>query len=653
MKSLLSRLFFNRWAAFVHDLLCVPLAMLLAYWLRFNLEPPPPQFVGAAWAMLAVAVPVQGLLFWRFGFYRGFWRFASLPDLLRIIQSVGLGSVVCALMVVVFGRVGVVPRSVFLLYPLLLIIFLSGSRIAYRYWKDRHFYLPQQSGRRALLIGAGRAGDSLVRDLLASDQYQPLGFLDDDPRKHGRELRGVRVLGDFAALAGLAPRLGVEVVLLAIPSASRSVIRRMVQQCAALGIRCQTLPALTELTGQDIQARHLRDITVDDLLGREPVPLDDVAIGGYLAGQVVLVTGGGGSIGSELCRQIASLAPRRLVILENSEFNLYSIEMELRKKFPELELAAVLGDVKTVNRVEAVFARFSPQVVFHAAAYKHVPMLESNWAEGVFNNVIGTWVVAEAAHRFGARRFVLVSTDKAVNPTSVMGATKRIAELYCQNLAQRSKTRFITTRFGNVLGSAGSVVPLFARQIKEGGPVTVTHKDITRFFMTIPEAVGLILQAGAMGQGGEIFVLEMGEPVLIRELAEQMIRLSGLRVGEEIKIEYIGLRPGEKLYEEVFHGGEGVAGTSHPKIMLAQARLVDWEWLKQELIALREAAEARDRARLLVHLQTIVPEFTGGGGREEESPPAAPLRLVRQAELGPVQKIGRDGKKILTGARGG
>lgn len=612
MDNAIARIFFNRWAAFAHDVLCIPLALLLAYWLRFNLDDVPPEFLGAANMMLMVAVPTQAALFWAFGFYRGFWRFASLPDLVRIVQSAAAGTVLCALVVVVFGRVGVIPRSVFILYPLLLIFSLSGSRTLYRFIKDRNLYFARQAGKRALIVGAGRAGDSLARDMLASDLYQPLGFLDDDLKKHGREIRGVRVLGGFSELPLLSQQLGIETVLLAIPSARRRVIVRMIQECARLGLECKTLPSIIELTGQEIQTKHLRAITVDDLLGRDPVKLDDVAIGDYLTGRSVLVTGGGGSIGSELCRQIAKARPRRLIIFEHGEFNLYAIEMELKGKFPDLELVALLGDVKDENRVAWAFSQFRPEVVFHAAAYKHVPMVEKNPVEGVRNNVVGTRVVADAADRHGVKRFVLVSTDKAVNPANIMGATKRVAEVYCQNLAQRSQTKFITTRFGNVLGSAGSVVPLFEQQIKAGGPVTVTHKDITRYFMTIPEAVGLILQAGAMGRGGEIYVLEMGEPVLIRDLAEQMIRLSGYRVGEEIRIEYTGLRPGEKLYEEVFHASEGVIGTEHPKLQLAQARLVEWGWLTNQVEALHGAALARDLPRLMGHLCTIVPEYSGG-----------------------------------------
>ena len=619
MRRAISRIFFNRWAAFANDVLCVPLALLLAYWLRFNLLDVPTQYLTPAKPLLLVAMPLQVTLFWAFGFYRGFWRFASLPDLIRIIQSVAVGTVLCSIISVVFLRVGPVPRAVFVLYPLLLIFTLSGSRLLYRYSKDRHFIPEKKSGKRALIVGAGRAGDSLVRDILALNVYQPLGFLDDDTRKHGREIRGVRVLGSLTDLAEVGGQLSIETVLLAIPSARRETIISLTKECSKLGLECKTLPSIRELTGQQIETRHLRNITVNDFLGRLPVKLDIEAIDGYLAGKRVLVTGGGGSIGSELCRQVAKAKPRQLIIFEHGEFNLYSIEMELRNKFPELDLIAVLGDVKIENRVAWAFKHFRPEVVFHAAAYKHVPMLETNPAEGVFNNVIGTKMVADAADRFGVKRFVLVSTDKAVNPANVMGTTKRIAELYCQNLAQRSKTKFITTRFGNVLGSAGSVVPLFERQIKEGGPVTVTHKDITRYFMTIPEAVGLILQAGSMGQGGEIYVLEMGEPILIRELAEQMILLSGLRLGVDIQIQYTGLRPGEKLFEEVFHAKEGLLGTEHPKLQLAKARMVDWQWLKKELEMLKEAAQGRDLSRLTSQLRKIVPEYSGAGATLPES----------------------------------
>jgi FlaA1/EpsC-like NDP-sugar epimerase len=347
------------------------------------------------------------------------------------------------------------------------------------------------------------------------------------------------------------------------------------------------------------------------LLGRETITLDQKAISDYLHKKNVLVTGAGGSIGSELCRQIANLGPAQLILFDNGEFNLYSIDNEMRQEFPDLNIVTVLGDVKNQYRVGWVFRKFHPYAVFHAAAYKHVPMVELNPAEGVQNNIIGTKIVANAAEQYKTDRFVLVSTDKAVNPSNVMGVTKRAAELYCQNFASHSATRFITTRFGNVLGSAGSVVPLFQQQIKKGGPVTVTHRDISRYFMTIPEAVSLILQAGAMGEGGEIFVLDMGEPVLIKDLAEQMIKLSGKKPGQDIKIVYTGLRPGEKLFEEIFHESEDLKGTGHPKLLLAGSRQVDWQWLTSELAELEKASVNRNREMIVEHLRNVVPEYSG------------------------------------------
>lgn len=603
---------FTRWAAFSHDLLCIPIALFCAFWLRFNLGVIPEHHLLAAQKLLLIVLPLQSMLFWSFCFYRGFWRFASLPDLVRIMKAVALGSFLAALLAGVFFRIEGIPRSVMVLYPVLLILFLSGSRFVYRYIKDRHLYAKNTVGVRVLIIGAGRAGDSLVRDILSSEGYQPMGFLDDNPKKIGREIHGIRVLGRVADLISVAQRLSVGTILLAIPSADRHTIKKIIDSSSQAGLECKTLPSISERTGQKIEAAQLRAVTVNDLLGREVIKLDENAISSYLHSKNVLVTGGGGSIGSELCRQIAKARPAKLIIFENSEYNLYVIEHELRSKFPDLNLVIVLGDVKIANRIAWTFKTFKPEVVFHAAAYKHVPMVEKNPAEGVFNNVVGTKVVADAADFFGVNRFVLVSTDKAVNPANVMGTTKRIAELYCQNLAERSNTKFITTRFGNVLGSAGSVVPLFEKQIKAGGPITVTHKDITRYFMTIPEAVGLILQAGSMGRGGEIFVLEMGEPILIKDLAEQMILLSGQKPGVDIQLTYTGLRPGEKLYEEVFHESEGLMGTNHPKLLLAKSRRVDWEWLSSELEELRQAAEGRDVEQLLQHLKNIVPEFSGG-----------------------------------------
>lgn len=609
-RKFIKRILLNRWSAFLHDLLWVPLAFVIAFFLRFNLDGIEPEYRHSMYRLITIGVPVQAVIFWFLGLYRALWRFASIPDLVRIIKGAGLGIVLIILIDLILTRLHLVPRSVLLLYPLLLVTGLSVPRISYRWFKDNRLNLRTREGQRTIIVGAGRAGELLSRDLLHRPEYQLLAFVDDDPAKLQREIHGIRVVGDTEHLDEIVEFMSCELVILAIPSADKKTVQRLVEECSRIGVQCRTLPSVFEMEGMDVDAGQLRPVTLEDLLGRDIVQLDHEAISAYLSGKNVLVTGGGGSIGSELCRQIADLDPASLIILENAEYNLYQIEYELRENFSALSLKAVLGDVKNPERVNWVFQQFKPDIVFHAAAYKHVPLLENNPAEGIHNNILGTRVVADAADRFGVDRFVLVSTDKAVNPVNVMGASKRVAEIYCQNLNARSATSFITTRFGNVLGSAGSVVPLFTRQIEKGGPVTVTHPKITRYFMIIPEAVSLILQAGSMGKGGEIFVLDMGEPVLINDLAEQMIRLSGLIPGKDIRIEYTGLRPGEKLYEEVLHEGEQLQSTSHPKLLLATSRQVEWEWLAAELADLQDAAVTRRVEGIKQHLRNIVPEYT-------------------------------------------
>lgn len=546
-----------------------------------------------------------------FGMYRGLWRFASIPDLFRILKAVFFGALCVTAIIFLVTRLAGVPRSVIFLYPLLMTAGLTLPRFLYRWHKDQHFVFGKNEGTRIIIIGGGQAGELLLRDLRHQDEYQPVGFLDDDPVKQGREIHGVPILGRIDVLNQMVEAFGVQEIVIAIPSASQEDMQRIMEHCGASGISARILPTLKEIGDYQVSSSQLRPLTIEDLLGRESIRLDADAIQAYLRGKAVLVTGGGGSIGSELCRQVAEMQPARLIIFDHGEYNLYAIDHELRQNYPNLPLIVVLGDVKNQERVDWVFRKFTPDVVFHAAAYKHVPMLETNPAEGVSNNVVGTRMIVDAADRYGVERFVQVSTDKAVNPANVMGTTKRIGELYCQNLNERSNTQFITTRFGNVLGSAGSVVPLFQRQIQEGGPLTVTHREITRYFMTIPEAASLILQAGSMGQGGEIFVLDMGEPVLIRHLAEQMITLSGLRVDKDIKIIYTGLRPGEKLFEEVLHESEGLQPTSHDKLLLARSRKVDWVWLTDELDKLQKAATSRDIDVLKGHLRNIVPEYQG------------------------------------------
>ncbi|HWP95038.1 MAG TPA: nucleoside-diphosphate sugar epimerase/dehydratase [Gammaproteobacteria bacterium] len=597
------------WVVYLHDLTWVPAAVLAAYWIRFNLGPIPPLFLSAALKFTLVALPVHALSFWLFGCYRGIWRFASIPDLLRIGKAVLLGSLITGMVYFLMARLEGVPRSVLVLYPLLLAGGVSASRVLYRAFKDMGLRLDGVTPQRALIVGAGRTGEMLVRELARQRLYIPVAFVDDDRRKHGQELRGVRIRGYILDIPQLVQRFAIDVVLVAMPDASHTVLDNVVQICAAVGVPCRILPALTEIADGRIEVSRIRPVTIEDLLEREPVHLDKEIVDGFLRGRRVLVTGGGGSIGAELCRQIDAHNPELLIVLDHSEFNLYQVERELNRRYPGLALRIVLGDVCDANLVDSLMRRYRPHVIFHAAAYKHVPMVEENPLEGIRNNVFGTRVVADAAVKYGVDRFVLISTDKTVNPINVMGVSKRIAELYCQNLALYSQTHFITTRFGNVLGSTGSVVPLFEQQIREGGPVTVTHPEVTRYFMTLSEAAGLILQAGAMGKGGEIFVLDMGEPVRIRDLAERMIQLSGLRPDVDIRIQYIGLRPGEKLHEELFYEQEELRGTHHPKILLAASRPVPWETFLHQLAALERAVAGGDAKGALESCAAIVPEY--------------------------------------------
>lgn len=598
----------NPSVAFLHDLIMIPVAWFGAYWLRFNLGTIPPEFLGPAKNWLPLVVIAQAGAFVYFQLYRGHWRFASLPDLIRIIKAVIVGALIVVVAIFVTTRLALIPRSVFPLYCVLLVGLLGFPRMVYRWIKDRRLYIGE--GKRVLIVGAGRAGDMLVRDMFrdAGRTLLPVGFVDDKARKVGMDIQGIRVLGQTEQIPELVEQYDIDLIILAVPSAHNKEMQRIVALCEQANVPFRTLPRFQDLVAGRVAVNALRDVGIDDLLGREPVTLDWDSIRRELCGKRVLVTGGGGSIGSELCRQIAKIGPEALVLFEQSEFNLFEIERELRRDFPKLVLHVCLGDITDTVLVDRLLTQFHPQVIFHAAAYKHVPMLEHQIRQAVRNNVLGTRTVALAADRHGVEAFVMISTDKAVNPANVMGASKRVAEIFCQSLNRHSKTRYITVRFGNVLGSAGSVVPLFREQLRSGGPLTVTHPEMIRYFMTIPEACQLILQAGAMGQGGEIFVLDMGEPVKITYLAEQMIRLSGREPGKDIGIVYTGLRPGEKLFEELFHEKE-LSGTTHEKILLAQARPVDWEFLDQRMRRFEEACQTHDEAAIMALVRELVPEM--------------------------------------------
>jgi len=614
----------NRWLAFAHDLFWVPLAVWVAFWLRFNFEGIPTYYVESVHQLIAVSLPLQLIVFWYFGLYRGVWRFASLPDLLRILRAVVIGVSLSFIAIFIWDRLVGIPRSVLVSYPAILAIGLALPRLLYRWWKDHSLNL-SEARQRALIIGAGSAGEQLVRELLKTGPYEAIGFLDDADRRQGQEVHGVRVIGRLDDLPQLARSSAVEVVLLAMPTAPRQLLSRINEQCRELNIPCRILPSLAELADGRVAVSQLREITIEDVLGREAVSLDDAAIAAFIKDKCILVTGAGGSIGSELCRQVRRAGASKLVMVDHSEFNLYSIEQELREGSDAMAVDTcipLLGDVRDAGRMRWIFDTYRPQVLFHAAAYKHVPLVEENPAEGTRTNLHGTAQMADLSVEFKVEKMVLVSTDKAVNPANVMGATKRAAEIYCQNLAARSPgTAFITTRFGNVLGSAGSVVPKFRKQIAEGGPVTVTHPDMTRYFMTIPEAVSLILQAGSMGEGGEIFVLDMGDPVKIVDLAEQMIRLSGLEPGVDIMIEFTGLRPGEKMYEELFHDAEALQPTHHAKIMLARSRVVDWDELTGNVRLLADACTRRELGEVRRLLKVLVPEFTPDEHQPDASSP--------------------------------
>ncbi len=569
-----------------HDVVATGIAWIGAFLLRFNLDIGDPYFTGV-WPTLPWIVATQTAVFLSFGLYRGIWRYASVPDLRRIVFAAIVSVTAAALVLQLLRLPVVIPRSVFVLDPILLIMLMGGSRLAYRTWKEHRLVsLSALNAQPVLILGAGDAGATLAKELAKSSEWHVVGLLDDNVGKQGRQIHGLPVLGRIEELPAVAGRFSVSHAIIALPSASHTERRRAVDVCTQAGIKALTVPAFDDLVSGRVTVSQLRHVELDDLLGRDPVSLDAGGLRDWLRGRVVMVTGAGGSIGSELCRQIARFEPSRLVLFELNEFALYTIEQEFEARYKGLPLACTIGDVKDAARLGQVIQQYRPAVIFHAAAYKHVPLMESDNAwQAVLNNVTGTDVVARAAIAHGVEKFVFISTDKAVNPTSVMGASKRLAELVCQALQSspsatggESSTRFVMVRFGNVLGSTGSVIPRFREQIAAGGPVTVTHPDVTRYFMSIPEAVQLVLQAGLMGKGGEIFVLDMGEPVRIADLARDLIKLSGY-TEEDIKIVYTGLRPGEKLYEEPLAADENTLPTPHPKLRVARARTEDGSWL--------------------------------------------------------------------------
>lgn len=578
---------------------------------------------------VAVVLVAQGLIFWWAGLYRGLWRFASLPDLINIAKASVLGLMAIALGLFFINRLDMVPRSTLVLYPIVLIVLLGGPRLLYRAWKDwRDAIDPQYASTRVLILGAGRAGEALVRDLIRDPRYQPVGFLDDDARLQGAKLHGVPVLGALDALVELARETDARLIVIAIPTADTAQMQRAVALCDDTGLPFRTVPRLHDVLQGRAAPGDLKEVAIEDLLGREPVAPDWNAMRGWLGGRSVLVTGAGGSIGAELCRQVAILGASSLTLVEQTELALVTIFEEIHRHAPLLPVHCVLGDCGDAAVIRHALSISGAQAVLHAAAYKHVPVLEGQVREAVRNNVLATQTVAEASVAAGVETFLLISTDKAVDPANVLGASKRLAEMACQAIATHARTRIVVVRFGNVLDSAGSVVPTFREQIRSGGPVTVTHPEVSRYFMTIPEACQLILQAAAIGSDQAIFTLDMGDAVPIRVLAEQMIRLAGKVPGRDVQIVYTGLRPGEKIHESLHHPDERNRRTAHPKILQAESRSVDAANFQRTLAALRTAVADYDAPRLHRLLRESVPEYKPADGAV-----IVPLPLNRRSHI--------------------
>lgn len=613
-----------------YDVLMIPIAWYGAYWFRFNLEIIPSNEHAHVLATMWLVIIAQVCAYFLFRIYRCMWSFASLHDLIKIIKSIVIGGLFILLAMFLSHNLNFIPRSVLPIYGLILTTLLCGARVSKRLLADYFLQQQDQDKQRVLIVGAGNAGENLVRDMLRSGRqyFQPIAFVDDNSNKHGQEIHGIRIIGKTKDIPKICQQRNINQIVLAIPSLKSAEISEILQICEQTKLPISTLPSINNIVNGKVSVDLLRKISLEDLLGRNPVSLDWHSIKQVINNKVIMVTGAGGSIGSEVCRQIARLQPSALIAIDNSEFNLFTLQQEFASEFAAVTMHYHLINIQDRHAINHVLHTHRPELVFHAAAYKHVPMLENEIRAAVYNNIIGTFNLALAATEYNVKKFVMVSTDKAVNPQNIMGASKRIAEIICQSLNTQQHmrainqnsaidatvinatgtTEFITVRFGNVLGSAGSVIPIFRKQIENGGPVTVTHPQITRFFMTIPEASQLILQALALGNGGEIFVLDMGNPIKITLLAEQMIKLAGKTVNDDIKIIYTGLRPGEKLYEELFHSEETTVKTSHPKILQAASRQFSWERLLVVLRQLELACQDYDSAELVRLIKKLVPE---------------------------------------------
>lgn len=608
------QLFYRRTALIAYDIISVVAASFLAILVRyeFKLDEVAPDFLTSIRSFLGINILLTLIIFYFFRLYHSMWAFAGEMELQNLVLACLAASVVNGVGVNLFRVSGkAVPDSYYFLYFFFLLSFLFASRFSYRFLRSRkHKMQNKKNSISVMIIGAGEAGNTIIKEIVGSN-YSTMVIrciIDDDRRKWGQFIQGIKVVGGRDKIVESADLYGIDEIFLAIPSASRTQIREILEVCKETNCKLRSLPGLYQLVNGEVNVSKLRDVEVEDLLGREPIRVDLDSILGYVQNKVVLVTGGGGSIGSELCRQVAMHKPRQLVIFDIYENNAYDIQQELKEKFPELNLVVLIGSVRNTNRINAVFETYKPDIVYHAAAHKHVPLMEDSPNEAVKNNVFGTWKTAMAAAQNNTKKFVMISTDKAVNPTNIMGASKRICEMIIQTFNRHYDTEFVAVRFGNVLGSNGSVIPLFKKQIAAGGPVTVTHPDIIRYFMTIPEAVSLVLQAGAYAKGGEIFVLDMGEPVKILDLAKNLIRLSGYKVDEDIKIVFTGLRPGEKLYEELLMEEEGLQDTDNRLIHIGRPIELDERKFFIQLKKLEEESKS-ECSDIRPLIREIVPTY--------------------------------------------
>jgi FlaA1/EpsC-like NDP-sugar epimerase len=601
------------------DALLVAVSYVTAYWLRFDGEIPPEEWANIE-QTLPLIIPTKIAFFLFFNLYRGMWRYTSLIDLINVFKACSVSSAIIVLIILYTSHIIGFPRSVFVIDWVLTILLIGAIRFGIRLALTNHIstlisFRSIQSGssaKKLLIIGAGDAAEKVLREIHDNPvvKIEPFGLLDDAKEKQGQTIHGVRVLGFIEDLPNLPDEY--DEILIAIPSARGDEMRRIVTLCKQTGKKFRTLPSIGELIEGRISVNAIREVTIEDLIGREEVSLDQEGISRFISGNRILVTGAGGSIGSELVRQIGRFSPEAIGLLDFSEYNLYQVEMNCRRRLLHTAVHPYLADIRDRELMGRIFSDFKPNTVFHAAAYKHVPMQEYHPREAFHTNVLGTKNVSEAALESQVERFVLVSTDKAVRPTNVMGATKRLAEMLTQSINGSQRTRFMAVRFGNVIGSSGSVIPLFQQQLARGGPLTVTHPAVTRYFMSIPEAAQLILQAGAMGEGGEIFILDMGKPIKVVELARDLIRLNGLEPEKDIAIEFIGLRPGEKLYEELITSGEGIVATEHEKIMVLSGKTHDAADLLAQIESLIAIARQGDGDAIRKKLREIVPEYNPG-----------------------------------------